>query len=200
MDMGIDEIREWADAKRGRRALLARSLEIELDKVSKALSGKRQFTSVEMDKARALIRTDRMWESAEAAAEVRGTQARKIPRLGSVPAGSWREAVRNTSGSLAVSDASTPPNAFALDIDGDSMDLITHDADYVILDPDDISVFPGRLYVVINEAGESTFKKYLENPPRLMPCSSNPVHQPIVFGDGQQVQVIARVIGAHLKL
>jgi len=190
--MDIEEIRSWADAQRGRREQLAIALGISSDKVSKSLSpkGTRQFTAREMDIVRDFIRR----ETGQTRA---GTRA--IPLLSSVPGGNWREAIRSPSGSIPVPDDSVPPNAYALTVEGDSMDLLAPDGSTVILDPEDLDLYPKRYYVVRNESGEITFKQFLADPARLAPCSSNPAHTDIVLGRGQ-FEIIARVTGVYRSI
>lgn len=190
--MDRDQVREWADAKRGRRAKLASALGITLDKVSKSLSpdNVRNFSAQEMDIVRRVVRED---------LGALGDGTRAIPLLSAVPAGSWREAFRNPKGSITVPDASTPPNAYALTIEGDSMDLVAADGSTAILDPDDLDLFPGRYYVARNGEGEITFKRFLSDPARLVPCSSNDAHTEILLGR-EPVEIVARVVGVHKKL
>jgi repressor LexA len=87
-----------------------------------------------------------------------------------------------------------PLNACALDVEGDSMDLIVPDGGRIIFDPDDRALFPKRFYVVLNGAGETTFKRFFADPARLEPCSTNPAHKVIVLGDGEPFTIVGRVI------
>ena len=50
----------------------------------------------------------------------------------------------------------------------------------------------GGYYIIRNGDGETTFKRYIENPARLEPCSSNPEHQAIYPGQSP-FEVIGRV-------
>ncbi|UIJ43699.1 S24 family peptidase [Sphingomonas cannabina] len=190
--MDLDQIRAWADAKRGRRQQIADALGITHDKVSKSLSpsGPRRFTAQEMDVVRALVSADLGLD---------GEAVASIPLLGSVPAGNWREAVRRSTGRIPVPDATTPPNAFALTIEGDSMDLLAPDGSTIVLDPDDLDLFPGRYYVVRNSSGETTFKQFKTDPARLVPCSTNKSHAEI-FPGREQFEIVARVIAVYSRL
>jgi len=151
--------------------------------VSLSLNGRRRFKYEEMDKLRALLADDPT-----------GVPARAIPYLGDVPGGNWREAVQRTSASMPAPDPSIPPNAFALRVHGDSMDLLVEDGGTIIVDPDDKQLFPGKYYVVINGEGETTFKRFKVDPARLVPCSSNPLHKDIEIGSGEAFRVVGRVI------
>jgi len=129
------------------------------------------------------------------------SNVRQIPRLGRVPASALREALAEASGSVTV-PIRVPKEAFALEVEGDSMDLVgaPEGAD-AIVDPNDRKLFSGDLYVIATEDGEATFKRYLEGPARLVPCSSNPAHREILIG-AEPIRVIGRVtdvvIGAGL--
>jgi repressor LexA len=181
--MDLEEIKRRLAQRRMKQVELASHLGIEAQKVSLSLSGKRKFTVPEMDKLRALLTDDPT-----------GAPVRAIPYLGSVPGGNWREAVQRSSMSMPAPDPSIPPNAFALKVDGDSMDLLVDDGATIIVDPDDKQLFPGKYYVVINAEGETTFKQFLSDPARLAPCSSNPSHVPIDIGSGEAFRVVGRVI------
>jgi SOS-response transcriptional repressor LexA len=115
-----------------------------------------------------------------------------IPHLGAVPAGAFRGAEHRGGRRFAVSDPSTPPNAYALTVDGDSMDLIAPGGTTIIIDPDDTALWPGKRYVVQTEDGQTTFKEFQEAPARLVPCSSNPAHREIPLGS-EPVKVLGRV-------
>lgn len=101
-----------------------------------------------------------------------------IPVYAKVPAGNMREAVEDRRGSIPNFDPSIPRNAYGLEVDGDSMDKVAKDGAIIVIDPDDVDLYPLELYVVRCD-GEATFKQYLDSPPRLVPLSSNPDHKPI---------------------
>lgn len=118
---------------------------------------------------------------------------RSVPLLGSVPAGNWREAVRRSSNSVPVPATDAPRDAYALTVEGDSMDLHVPDGFTIVIDPGDTDLFPGRLFVVMNGEGETTFKEYREGPARLVPASSNPAHKEIpILGGG--FRILGRVV------
>ena len=116
---------------------------------------------------------------------------RMIPVVGKIAAGNWREAVRDPSGYIAAPVRSG--NAFALKPDGDSMNLVVGEDAVIVVDPDDLDLTDGRLYAIMNGGGETTFKRYRAQPPRLEPVSSNPIHEPIAIGR-EPFTVIGRVI------
>jgi SOS-response transcriptional repressor LexA len=177
-----DEIIRRMEAKGLRRVDLARALGIAPNKITKAFNGERQFKVPEMDILRRML-TD----------EPESEPLRTIPVIGMVAAGRWREAVQQSRASMPIPDPSVPPRAIALEVVGDSMDLLIEEGGRVIVDPDDKALFPGRYYVIINADGETTFKQFKADPARLVPCSSNPEHQEIPIG-GERFEVVGRVI------
>lgn len=186
--MTIDEIKAAMKAKGMTQIQLANAMGLNNpNKISLSLAGKRQIKAREMEQIKAIL-------APAATAETAGSPTRRIPVIGYVAAGNWREAIQQSMQSLPVPE-DTPPNAVALRIVGDSMNKFVQDGADVIFDPDDRSLFPGRLYVVLNAEGEATFKQFLADPARFEPCSTNPKHKPIIIGD-DSFQIVGRVIGA----
>ncbi|MFW2829904.1 LexA family protein [Sphingomonas sp. ID0503] len=185
-DRGMDLIEIKAAIKRAglRQIDIAEHLGLTQKKVSETLGGKRRFQFHEMDRLRELL--------AKHDPAMPGP-LRAIPIIGQVAAGNWREAVRHPLASMPALDPSIPHRAFALRVAGDSMDLRAQDGATIVVDPEDRSLYPGRLYVVLNEDGETTFKEFRSDPARLVPLSSNPAHVDIVLGQGH-FEVVGRVI------
>lgn len=122
--------------------------------------------------------------------------ARMVPVLGKIAAGNWREAIESGNLDAPVGYIPAPygsTNAYALQPDGDSMDLVVPDGGIIIIDPEQIELRDGNIYAVMNDDAEATFKRFKADPPRLEPCSSNPVHQPIALGR-EPFRVLGRVI------
>ncbi|MEN2749255.1 XRE family transcriptional regulator [Sphingomonas sp. T9W2] len=183
--MNIEEIRRRMIERGYRQADLARRLGLAPNKITKAFKGERRFTAQEMDEIREWLAP----KEPPAA-----PQLRSIPIIGQVAAGYWREAVQQASGGMPAPDPSIPPNAFAIRVAGDSMDLLVEDGSMIVVDPDDKELFPGRYYVVLNDDGEATFKRFEHDPARLVPCSTNPAYEPIVLGLGGAFTIVGRVI------
>ena len=116
-----------------------------------------------------------------------------IPILAKVPAGNMREAIADRRGSIPNFDPSIPPNAYALEVDGDSMNKVAGEGATIVIDPDDVDLYPRELYVVRCD-GEATFKQYLDSPPRLVPLSSNPAHKPINISTNRDWVVEGKVL------
>jgi len=118
---------------------------------------------------------------------------RMIPVVGKIAAGNWQEAIQEPIGEIPVPDETAGPNAFGLQPSGDSMNLVFMDGGYVVVDPDQPDLLDGRYYAIMNGDGETTFKRYRADPPRLEPESSNPEHKPIPLGR-EPFTVIGRVV------
>jgi SOS-response transcriptional repressor LexA len=150
---------------------LARMLDITRDKFHKVIKGKRRLTVEEADK---LSRYFGLVPEPE--------EPRRIPVIGLVAAGAWREAVEEPRGWMPSPDKALSQYAFAVIVEGDSMNKIAAQGEVIIVDPADLSLIDGKFYVVRNEDGETTFKQFRHDPPRLEPCSSNKAHQTIYPG------------------
>jgi len=153
--------------------------------LSKALGHNRRFTATEAMAIRAVFAPE---PGDEAKIPVRS-----IPRLGAVPAGRFSPAEQRGGRRWIVPDPDIPPRAYALDVAGDSMDLLIQDGGVIVIDPDDTALWPGECYVIRTEDGETTFKEFQPDPARLVPCSSNPEHREILLGQ-QQIIVEGKVI------
>jgi len=102
---------------------------------------------------------------------------RTVPIIGIANAGNWREAINMPLGSLPIPLAAAGPDAFALEISGDSMDKVIEDGSHVVVDPRDKELRDGKTYLIQNPDGEATVKCYFRSPPRFEPLSNNPDHQ-----------------------
>jgi repressor LexA len=123
---------------------------------------------------------------------------RMIPLIGSIAAGGYQEAVQDPEEMIPV-PADTGINAFALRPNGDSMNMVAHDGSIVVIDPDQPDLLDGKLYAIMNSQGETTFKRFRADPPRLEPMSTNPDHKPIPLGR-EPFTVIGRVVMNIVRL
>lgn len=189
-DLLVDraEIRERMKARRLKQVDLANALGIDPDKVSKSLSdkGTREFSPDEMLIVRQMLREEGDLPSP--------ADYHTIPIIGQVQAGTWNEAIQRPIGGMPSPEPFMSRKIFGLQVAGDSMNEYVEDGATVLVDPDDKALFPGRFYVVINEGGETTYKRYRENPSRLVPCSSNKAHKEILLGGDQTFTIVGRVI------
>jgi len=160
---------------------LAEAVGMNENYLTKSLKGQRGFKIGEMDSIRRLLRSP-----------IAEEQLRSIPLLGSVPAGKPQPAREHRGRWHAVSDPETPANAYALTVQGDSMDLLVPDGATLIIDPDDKQLWPGDCYIVRTAEGEATFKEFQDGPARLVPCSSNDEHAEIMLGS-EPIEILGKV-------
>jgi SOS-response transcriptional repressor LexA len=182
----LEDIKARMRARGVNQADLANLLGLDPTAVSKRLTGKREFKHAEIVKLDAWLGTPEV--------PITGSEGvRLVPIIGQVAAGRWREAIQQPLGHIPVAASSTSTTAIALRVQGDSMDLEIADGGVVIVDPDDKGLFPGRLYVVLNSDGETTFKQFEVNPARFVPRSTNPAHKVVMIGEGEGFTVVGRV-------
>ncbi len=183
--MPYEDIQAEMKERGYKQADLANLLGVWPTAVSKSFSGKRRFTAPEMDKIRG-------WLGPPVAAF--GEPVGTIPVIAKVTAGNWREPTIHSTSRMPKPDPAIPDRAIALDVDGDSMDKFVPDGGRVIYDPEDRALWPRRFYVVLNDSGETTFKRYFDNPARLEPCSNNPAHGVIELNGDETYTIVGRVI------
>ena len=160
-----------------------------LEQLAAKVPGEVHFTTIaRMERSTQTISTDWLVRIAHALdttpSELLGepvpVKSRMVPLIGSIAAGNWREAIENPEALLPAFDVG--PNTFALRPVGDSMDQLAPEGSIAMVDPDDRELRDGKLYAVMNDGGESTFKRFRSEPPRLEPVSSNPEHKAIALG------------------
>ncbi len=116
---------------------------------------------------------------------------RWVPVIGEVSCGNLTEAIESAQG--YVPTTSGGPRVFALKPLGDSMNLLIDESGYALVDPDQVDLIDGKVYVVVNGQCESTAKRFRASPARLVPCSTNDTHREIVIGS-EPFTVVGRVI------
>lgn len=90
-------------------------------------------------------------------------------------------------------DQPVSERAFALKVVGDSMNYIAPEGSLIIVDPAERDLIPRKFYVFADEEG-ATFKRYMRDPDRLEPFSSNPVHEALA------ITPTTRVIGRAVRV
>lgn len=120
-----------------------------------------------------------------------------LPVIGLIAAGSWADAVQEPLGFIYSPYGGA--NAFALRVDGDSMDKVAMPGASIIIDPDERELRDGKAYAVMNELGEATFKTFRNDPARFEPASNNPNHTTIRIGE-DGFTVIGRALGSVTEL
>jgi repressor LexA len=180
--MDVETLKRLMSENGDSQADLARMLGISPDKMSKIVSGKRRLTVEEANKLTTYY-------------GIGGNHPEVpilLPIVGLVSAGAWRAGFEDVRGYMPSPDRALSKNAFVVIVEGDSMNLVAQDGEGIIVDPRDLDLVAGKYYVIRNGEGETTFKRYMENPARLEPCSTNPQHMTIYPGrDG--FSVVGRV-------
>lgn len=183
-------VRQLMKEQKVSQASVARLLNINQSAVSNILNGTRKVSVEEAHLIYDLLGIN------HAIMEEHNSTVRSIPIIGLAAAGKWREAIQMSLGDVFIANRSAGKNAFAVEVDGDSMDRLIQHGHYAIVDPDQLDLFDGKFYLVQNDAGETTIKQYRDNPARLEPMSNNPAHVAIPLGAGD-CTVIGRVVGAQ---
>lgn len=151
--------------------------------VSKILAGERQ---VKVEEASAIYRHLGLQP-------IEGTATRAVPIIGLTSAGYWREAVEMPIGRMVVPAGVAGEKAFAVEVKGDSMNLLIEDGGWIVIDPEDQVLKPGKSYLIQNDDFGVTVKRYQSKPARFEPVSDNPEHQP--FGVTElRYHILGRVV------
>lgn len=116
-----------------------------------------------------------------------------LPIIGIASAGAWREAIEMPMGRLPMPIGSVGSEAFAIEICGDSMNLLIPDGGHIIVDPRDKELRNGKAYLIQNTDGEATVKLYRRDPARFEPASSNKDHKGWLASD-RDFAVLGRVV------
>lgn len=177
-------IRQKIEAREEKQGALGRVAGLSPDKMSKFMREDRQLTAEEADK---LARYFGLRQDSEP------DPRRDLPIYPLVAAGHWRDAIDEIIGYMPSPDYRLSREAFVVIVEGDSMDKIAREGEAIIVEPRDKRLVHGKYYVVRRNGGETTFKRYFENPARLEPCSHNEAHQPIYPGE-EPFEVVGRVV------
>ena len=120
-----------------------------------------------------------------------------LPVYGSIAAGSPIEALEDFSGYLRLDPYSKTlgEDCIALRVVGDSMDLAgIPDGSLVVIQRGE-NVEEGKIYAVM-VGGEATVKRVYQKSGHIVlaPVSHNPVYQPQVYFEGEDVRILGKVI------
>lgn len=121
------------------------------------------------------------------------SSVRTVPIIGITNAGNWREAIQMPLGELPIPMEAAGQDAFALRLDGDSMDKVIEDGSHIVIDPRDKELRNGKSYLIQNGDCEATVKAYFRDPPRFEPLSNNPDHRGWSVADHDFV-ILGRVV------
>lgn len=116
-----------------------------------------------------------------------------VPVIGIAAAGSWREAIEVPAFLVPQIRSPNCNKAFAVQVDGDSMNLLLPERSYAVIDPDQRELRNNRVYLIQNGSGETTIKRFCNEPARFEPVSDNPAHNVIQIGE-HDITVIGRVV------
>lgn len=163
------------------QAQLARKMGLNQSAISNLLAGTRQVKVHEAVVMKRLLGIET--ESAVAF----------VPIIGISNAGNWREAVELPTRTLPIPQRVAGAHAFAVEISGDSMDLLVPEGAFVVVDPDQVALYNDKVYLIENQEHETQVKLYRSNPARFEPASRNSTHQAINLGE-HSVRVIGRVV------
>lgn len=151
--------------------------------VSKIFSGER---AVKVDEAQ------RIYEFL-GLKQIEGTSTRSIPIIGLAAAGNWREAVTMPLGHMVIPTAIIGDRGFAIEVKGDSMNMLIDDGGWVAIDPQDQVLKAGKCYLIENDEFGVTVKRYQTKPARFEPVSSNPEHKPFEVTE-VRYHILGRVV------
>ena len=151
--------------------------------VAKILRGERQVKVHEAAKIYEYLRLIPVEHSA----------VRTIPLIGFAAAGRWREAIVTPQGRMMIPSHISGARAFAVEVEGDSMNRVIRDGSWIVVDPDDKALVSRCVYLIQNDEYEVTVKRYMSTPARFEPDSDNPEHQPFLTGDCD-FTVLGRVV------
>lgn len=127
-------------------------------------------------------------------------EVRMIPKVGKVAAGVPILAEENIEGYMPIDTFFLDPckEYYLLKVKGDSMNLEFPDGTWVLVEKTSY-LESGQLGVVLVDAQEATVKKIVfnHNMITLIPMSTNPIHQPVMYNiEKDDVRIQGRVIMA----
>lgn len=104
-----------------------------------------------------------------------------VPLISWVSAGkmSFPDITDETIGHVQEGELDPEGDWIALKVVGDSMDRISPPESVIFVDRKDKVLVPNACYVISNDDGEATYKRFRSNPMRFEPVSTNPTHEPI---------------------
>lgn len=151
--------------------------------VAKILNGDRQVKVKEAAKIYEVLRL----------VPVSHEKTRLVPIIGFTSAGKWREAVEMPLGHMTLPSHIAGAKAFAIEVQGDSMNKLIDDGGWIVIDPDDKVLAAGKSYLIQNADFEVTVKQYQKGPARFEPVSTNDEHEYFLASDHDFI-VLGRVV------
>lgn len=177
------------------KASLARALDLPYPRIHEVVTGKRELKMSELPQVAAFLKMPmpelvELYTGVESNAVRNNTQ--QVPLVSWVSAGQMSDvdAVIDLDDYPVIETSGIPKgNWIALRVTGDSMNKISPPDSIIFVDLSDRNLVPNALYVVADEEGNATYKRYRpnENPP-FQPASYHDVPAPKING-------VANVIG-----
>ncbi|QRM36969.1 hypothetical protein F3X89_03855 [Rhizobium rhizogenes] len=131
--------------------------------------------------------------------EIVSDRAIDVPLLSTISAGDLqRDDIADEAKGVITVGQLPDGDWIALEVVGDSMDRISPPNSVIIVNRADKRLVPNACYVIADENGEATYKRYRPSPDRFEPVSTNSSHEPI-FPDNTP-PVVGRVKMSILKM
>ncbi len=129
------------------------------------------------------------------AAEPQMGDARDLPVLGRIAAGTPIDAIQHERDRLAVPESILGAGEhFVLEVQGDSMiNAGIHDGDYVVIRRGDVA-HSGEIVVALVQGEEATLKRLRKRGASIALEAANPAYETRIFGP-DQVQVQGKLVG-----
>lgn len=184
-----NRVRYFRDRANLTREQLAGRMGISTSQLTKLERGERRLTKEWMERialALDIVPAD-LFDEASA-------RVQSVPLLSWVSAGTlaYQEAVTGLDDFPTLEVASLPAGDWiALRVEGDSMDRISPPESIILVNRKDKRLVANACYVIADQHGNATYKRYRPNPSRFEPVSTNPTHEPI-FPDND-APVVGRV-------
>ena len=119
----------------------------------------------------------------------------RVPLVSMISASTLRDqptiTAKDIERTINAGDLPSKGDWIALGVQGDSMDRVAPDGATILVNRAEQGLIPGRFYVFAVDDGAATFKRWMTEPARLQPYSTNPEHPSIAVGD-QDFYVVGR--------
>jgi SOS-response transcriptional repressor LexA len=185
--------------RRGMQSALAEHLGVPRQNVGRWVKGERKVPIELADDIATFFkvtRDDVLFED--------GSQVMTVPLISWVSAGEFGEIIAS-DGIQDVPHVATfglPPNGewVAFTVEGDSMDRISPPESIIFVDMRDKALVPNACYIVSDDEGALTYKRYRPDPDRFEPVSVNSEYEPIFVSSGSEPVIIGRVRRSLLSM
>jgi len=166
------------------QAVIAQKLAIPQSAVSNLFAGKRHLKLAEANILMSLLPAAR--------------RPLRVPVIGMAGAGNWLEAIEHATETLDFPPEAEATGSFAVQVVGQSMNMLLPEGSFALVDPTETSLYSGRIYLLRNGDGEATIKRYRTDPARFEPVSTDPSFTAFEIGS-TDFAVIGRITGALTK-